>query len=74
MRGKNQKGECMLRMGEETTRDEGNRTLYDRFTLTILTYICQQVSNTQDVEDLLVEVFLAAFNYEAFLAFLLSAN
>jgi RNA polymerase sigma-70 factor, ECF subfamily len=55
----------MQRMGEETTRDEGNRTLYDRFTLTIFTYICQQVSNTQDAEDLLVEVFLAAFNNEA---------
>jgi RNA polymerase sigma factor (sigma-70 family) len=65
MRGKNQKGEWMQRMDEETTRDEGNRTLYDRFTLTIFTYICQQVSNTQDAEDLLVEVFLAAFNNEA---------
>ena len=55
----------MQRMDEETTRDEGNRTLYDRFTLTIFTYICQHVSNTQDAEDLLVEVFLAAFNNEA---------
>ena len=55
----------MQRMGEETTRDEGNRTLYDRFALTIFTYICQHVSNTQDAGDLLVEVFLAAFNNEA---------
>jgi RNA polymerase sigma-70 factor (ECF subfamily) len=51
-------------MDEETTRCEGNRALYDRFTLTIFTYICQQVSNKQDAEDLLVEVFLAAFNNE----------
>src|SRR5260370_6008121 len=55
----------MQRMEEETTRDEGNRTLYNRFTLTIFTYICQHVSNKQDAEDLLVEVFLAAFNNEA---------
>jgi len=52
-------------MDEETTRDEGNRILYDRFTLTIFTSICQHVSNKQDAEDLLLEVFLAAFNNEA---------
>ena len=55
----------MQRMDEETIRDEGNRILYDRFTLTIFTSICQHVSNKQDAEDLLVEVFLAAFNNEA---------
>jgi RNA polymerase sigma-70 factor, ECF subfamily len=55
----------MQLMDEETTRDEANRALYDRFTLTIFTYICQQVSNKQDAEDLMVEVFLAAFNNEA---------
>src|SRR5258708_37582249 len=55
----------MQRMDEGTTRDEGNRTLYDRFTLTIFTSICQHVSNKPDAEDLLVEVFLAAFNNEA---------
>jgi len=59
----------MQRMDEETARDEGNRALYDRFTLTIFTYICQQVSNTQDAEDLLVEVFLAAFRNEALVSF-----
>jgi len=52
-------------MDEETTRDEGNRILYDRFTLTIFTSICQHVSNKQDAEDLLLEVFLAAFSNEA---------
>ena len=50
---------------DETTRDEGNRLLYDRFTLTIFTSICRHVSHKQDAEDLLVEVFLAAFNNEA---------
>jgi RNA polymerase sigma factor (sigma-70 family) len=52
-------------MDEKATRDEGNRLLYDRFTLTIFTYICRHVSNKQDAEDLLVEVFLAAFTNEA---------
>jgi len=52
-------------MDEETTRDEGYRILYDRFTLTIFTSICRHVSNKQDAEDLLVEVFLAAFSNEA---------
>ena len=51
----------MQRMGEETTRDEEDGTLYDRFALAIFTYLCQQVSHEQDAEDLLVEVFLAAF-------------
>lgn len=55
----------MQRMDEETARVEGNRALYHRFTLTIYTYICQHVSNIYDAEDLLVEVFLAAFNNEA---------
>ena len=52
-------------MDEKTTRDEGNRILYDRFTLTIFTSICRHVSHKQDAEDLLVEVFLAAFSNEA---------
>ena len=64
MRGKNHKGERLQRMDEETTRDEENRALYDRFTLAIFTYICQSVSNKQGAENLLVEVFLAAFKHE----------
>jgi RNA polymerase sigma factor (sigma-70 family) len=50
-------------------RDEANRTLYDRFALPIFRYICRQISNKQDAEDLLVEVFLAAFNNEAISGF-----
>jgi RNA polymerase sigma factor (sigma-70 family) len=49
-------------MGEETIRDEDNRTLYERFALPIYTYICEHISDKQDAEDLVVEVFLAAFN------------
>lgn len=37
------------------------RTLYERFAENILAYLCQQVSHRQDAEDLLLEVFLAAF-------------
>lgn len=56
-----QKGECVQRMD---VRDEANRTLYDRFALPIFGHICRQLANKQDAEDLLVEVFLAAFNNE----------
>ena len=35
--------------------------------LTILTYLCQMVANRQDAEDLLLEVFMAAFNNEMLL-------
>jgi RNA polymerase sigma factor (sigma-70 family) len=52
-------------MDVKTTRDEGDDSLYDRFALPIFTYLCQQVSNEQDAEDLLIEIFLAAFNNEA---------
>ena len=42
--------------------DEDNRTLYDRFAYPVSRYICRYQPNKQDAEDLLVEVFLAAFN------------
>jgi len=51
-------------MYEEKTKDGVNGTLYDRFALTVFTYICQHESNRQDAEDLLVEIFLAAFKNE----------
>jgi RNA polymerase sigma factor (sigma-70 family) len=65
MRGKKYKGACLQRMDEEPTQDGVDDTLYDRFALTIFTYICQNVSHRQDAEDLLVEVFLAAFKNAA---------
>jgi RNA polymerase sigma factor (sigma-70 family) len=43
-------------------RDEDNCTLYDRFSYPIFRYICRYIPNKQDAEDLLVEIFLVAFN------------
>jgi RNA polymerase sigma factor (sigma-70 family) len=40
--------------------------LYERFSAPILAYLCQQVSNRQDAEDLLLEVFLAALTTDVF--------
>lgn len=37
-------------------------SLYDRFAAPIFTYLLSQVSNEQDAEDLLLDVFLAALN------------
>jgi DNA-directed RNA polymerase specialized sigma24 family protein len=34
--------------------------LYERFAESLLAYLCQQISDRQDAEDLLLEVFLAA--------------
>ncbi len=42
--------------------DVRNDTLYDRFAYPVSKYICRYLPNKQDAEDLLVEVFLAAFN------------
>jgi RNA polymerase sigma factor (sigma-70 family) len=39
---------------------------YHRFASPILIYLCQQVSNEQDAEDLLLEVFVAALNNKTF--------
>ena len=43
--------------------DVEKSVLYERFAETLLAYLCQQVSNRQDAEDLLLEVFLAALQY-----------
>ena len=48
----------------EEAQDSPGNTLYLRFASTILTYLSQQVANLQDAEDLLLEVFMAAFKYE----------
>ena len=52
-------------MDEGKTLEGVDGTLYDRFALSIFTYIGQHVSNEQDAEDLLEEVFLAAFKNAA---------
>jgi RNA polymerase sigma-70 factor (ECF subfamily) len=41
--------------------------LYTDFAATILVYLCEMVSNRQDAEDLLLEVFLAAFTSDLLL-------
>jgi RNA polymerase sigma factor (sigma-70 family) len=53
---------CMQQLNAGEAHNSVDGTLYDRFASTILTYLCQQVSNVQDAEDLLLEVFLAALN------------
>src|SRR5215471_129522 len=68
MRDKNHKGACLHHMDEGTMQDGGYGTLYDRFARTIFNYIFQHISHKQDAEDLLVEVFLAAFKNAALLS------
>jgi RNA polymerase sigma factor (sigma-70 family) len=50
----------MKQVHTDEARDVEDAILYDRFASTILAYLYQQVSSPQDVEDLLLEVFLAA--------------
>jgi DNA-directed RNA polymerase specialized sigma24 family protein len=50
----------MHQLDTDEVQNDGESTLYERFAETILAYVCQQVSNRQDAEDLLLEVFLAA--------------
>lgn len=54
----------MHHLDEDDVQNERKSALYDRFAATILAYLCQMVSNRQDAEDLLLEVFMAAFNNE----------
>ena len=54
----------MRQLNAEGAQDSPGNTLYLRFASTILTYLSQQVANFQDAEDLLLEVFIAAFKYE----------
>ena len=50
----------------QTNEEHGaeNIALYDRYAATLFSFIYQQVSVQQDAEDLLLEVFLAAFKSE----------
>ena len=50
----------MKHMQTDEAREMEDAALYDRFASTILTYLYQQLASPQDVEDLLLEVFLAA--------------
>jgi RNA polymerase sigma factor (sigma-70 family) len=59
----------MQQLNTDTDQNGANDTLYDRFAVLIFHYLCQQVSNEQDAEDLLLEVFLAALQNEALSSF-----
>lgn len=50
----------MQQVNMDNAQNEADSTLYDRFAGIIFHYLFQQVSNEQDAEDLLLEVFLAA--------------
>ncbi len=54
----------MHRLNEDEVQNDSKSALYDHFAAIILAYLCQMVSNRQDAEDLLLEVFMAAFNNE----------
>ena len=56
----------MQQLNADEARNDLENNLYLRFASPILTYLCQQVSNEQDAEDLLLEVFVAALNNETF--------
>ncbi len=54
----------MHHLNRDEVQNGVESTLYDRFAATILAYLCQLVSNRQDAEDLLLEVFMAACKNE----------
>src|SRR5258708_13683155 len=55
----------MQKLYMDNAQNGVDSSLYERFAVTIFQYLCQQVSNEQDAEDLLLEVFLAAFQDES---------
>jgi len=50
----------MQQLNMDNAQDAEDSTFYDRFAGIIFQYLLQQVSNEQDAEDLLLEVFVAA--------------
>jgi RNA polymerase sigma-70 factor (ECF subfamily) len=54
----------MPQLDEGVARRGIDITLYDRYAPLIFTYLYRQVSSPQDAEDLLLEVFLAAYQYK----------
>jgi RNA polymerase sigma-70 factor (ECF subfamily) len=57
----------MHQLNVDGVQNEGKSILYDRFAATILAYLCLLVSNRQDAEDLLLEVFMAALKNDQLL-------
>lgn len=50
----------MQQLNTDAGQNDKDTTLYARFAANVLSYLCQQVANQLDAEDLLVEVFMAA--------------
>ena len=50
----------MQQLNMDNTQNAEEGTFYDRFAAIIFQYLLQQVSNVQDAEDILLEVFVAA--------------
>jgi RNA polymerase sigma factor (sigma-70 family) len=50
----------MQQLNTDNTENPVDSTFYERFAAIIFHYLLQQVSNVQDAEDLLLEVFVAA--------------
>lgn len=55
----------MQQLNMENTHNAGDSTFYDRFAAIIFQYLLPRVSNVQDAEDLLLEVFIAALKDES---------
>jgi RNA polymerase sigma factor (sigma-70 family) len=55
----------MQQLDTDAGQNGTGATIFRRFSITILSYLCQQVASRQDAEDLLVEVFMAAHNHVA---------
>ena len=53
----------MQQLNTDAGQNDVDASLYYRFSINILSYLCQQVSSQQDAEDLLVEVFMAAHSH-----------
>src|SRR5690349_4587847 len=58
----------MSHLAQDDLQSRKKGALYTEFASTILVYLCEMVSNRQDAEDLLLEVFLAAFQSDLLLA------
>jgi RNA polymerase sigma factor (sigma-70 family) len=59
----------MPQLDEGVVPDGIDITFYDHYAPLIFTYLYRQVSSQQDAEDLLLEVFLAAFQHKPFRTF-----
>jgi RNA polymerase sigma-70 factor (ECF subfamily) len=59
----------MRHLTQDDLQSEKKSDLYADFAAPILAYLCQIVSDRRDAEDLLVEVFIAAFDNAALLEF-----